>query len=224
MSRASERAYGQIRSMILSGALSPGTQIREEQLAESCGVSRTPVRDALRRLEAEQFIRRSDTQRSFVADWSLDDVEDAFQLRAMLEAHAATRAATRVSWDQLERLRSHNRAILKSISGDKPDVPTFLEHNRLFHAVILEAADSERLSSMLAQVIEQPVVLRTALQYDRENLQRSWNEHEELLSAFTHRDPDWASAVMTSHIRRAFHAYAEAHKHGADKTQDDIAA
>lgn len=224
MSRASERAYGQIRSMILSGDLPSGAQIREEQLAESCGVSRTPVRDALRRLEAEQFIRRSDTQRSFVADWSLDDIEEAFQLRAMLEAHTAGRAATRVSWDQLERLRSHNKAIHKSISGTVPDVPTFLEQNRLFHSVILEAADSERLSSMLAQVIEQPVVLRTALQYDRENLQRSWNEHEELLAAFAHRDADWASAVMTSHIRRAFHAYAEAHKHGADKTQDDMAA
>jgi DNA-binding GntR family transcriptional regulator len=224
MSRASERAYGQIRSMILSGELSPGTQIREEQLAESCGVSRTPVRDALRRLETEQFIRRSDTQRSFVADWSLDDVEEAFLLRAMLEAHTAERAATRISWDQLERLRSHNAGILKAISGEQTDVPTFLEHNRLFHAIILEAAGSERLSSMLAQVIEQPVVLRTALQYDRENLRRSWHEHEELLAAFTHRDADWAAAVMTGHIRRAFHAYAEAHKRGADHTDNHIAA
>jgi DNA-binding GntR family transcriptional regulator len=170
------------------------------------------------------FIRRSDTQRSFVADWSLDDVEDAFQLRAMLESHAARRAATRVSWDQLERLKSHNKAILKSISGHHPDVPTFLEHNRLFHMIILEAADSSRLSSMLAQVIEQPVVLRTALQYDCENLKRSWHEHEELLAAFAHRDAEWAAAVMTGHIRRAFHAYALAHKRGADSTHRNIAA
>jgi DNA-binding GntR family transcriptional regulator len=224
MSRASDRAYGQIRNMILSGVLPPGTQIREEQLAESCGVSRTPVRDALRRLETEQFIRRSDTQRSFVADWSLDDIEDAFQLRAMLEAHAAKRAATRVSKEQLERLRAHNKAIFVAISGGQTDVPVFLEHNRLFHAIILDAAGSERLSSMLVQIIEQPVVLRTALQYDRENLQRSWHEHEELLAAFAHRDGDWAAAVMTGHIRRAFHAYAEAHKHGADIDHQRAAA
>ncbi len=223
MSRASERAYGQIRNMILSGDLSPGTQIREEQLAESCGVSRTPVRDALRRLEVEQFIRRSGTQRSFVADWSLDDVEDAFQLRAMLEAYATKRAATRINLEQLEQLKSHNKAILKSISGDKTDVPDFLENNRQFHAIILDAADSDRLSNMLTQVVEQPVVLRTALQYDRENLRRSWHEHEELLAAFTHRDADWAAAVMTGHIRRAFHAYAEAHKHGADQKGNGVA-
>jgi DNA-binding GntR family transcriptional regulator len=62
------------------------------------------------------------------------------------------------------------------------------------------------------------------LQYDRENLRRSWHEHEELLAAFTHRDADWAAAVMTGHIRRAFHAYAEAHKRGADHTDNHIAA
>lgn len=224
MSKASERAYALIRSLILSGELSPGTQIREEALAERCGVSRTPVRDALRRLEADQFIRRSDTQRSFVADWSLDDVEDAFKLRAMLEAHAASRAATRISWDQLERLRGHNKAILRAMSGDTADVPGFLEHNRQFHMVIVEAAGSERLAAMLAQVTEQPVVLRTALHYDRDNLQRSWHEHEELLAAFAHRDADWAAAVMTGHIRRAFHAYAEAHQRGAGQTQDPMAA
>jgi YD repeat-containing protein len=224
MSKASERAYRQIRNMILSGELSPGTQIREEQLAESCGVSRTPVRDALRRLETEQFVRRSDTQRSFVADWSLDDVEEAFQLRAMIESHTAKRAATRVTWDQLERLRSHNGAILRSISGEATDVPAFLEHNRLFHAIILEAAASQRLATMLAQVTEQPVIRRTALQYDRQNLQRSWHEHEELLASFAQRDAEWAAAMMTSHIRRAFHAYAEAHKHGAEQPHNEQAA
>ncbi|MDP4927437.1 MAG: GntR family transcriptional regulator, partial [Sphingorhabdus sp.] len=58
MSRASDRAYNHIRSMILSGELQPGSQIREEALAELCGVSRTPVRDSLRRLETEMFVRR----------------------------------------------------------------------------------------------------------------------------------------------------------------------
>jgi DNA-binding GntR family transcriptional regulator len=224
MSRASDRAYSHIRSMILSGELQPGVQIREEALAELCGVSRTPVRDALRRLEAELFIRRNESQRSFVADWSLDDLEEAFQLRAMLESHAARRAAGRMSWDQIARLRMHNNAIKQAISAETPDVPKFLDHNRQFHMIILEAAASDRLTGMLAQVIEQPVVLRTALQYDLENLMRSHHEHDELLAAFDHRDGDWAAAVMTGHIRRAFHAYAEAHKKGADQPINDVAA
>lgn len=224
MSRASDRAYAQIRSMILQGILPPGSQIREEQLAETCGVSRTPVRDALRRLEADSFIRRNESQRSFVADWSMDDVEEAFLLRGMLEGHAARRAAKRVSWDQLERLKTHNRALGDAVSGATPDIQAFLEHNREFHAIILEAAASERLAGMLSRLVERPVVLRTAQQYDQENLRRSHHEHEELLAAFARQDGDWAEAVMAAHIRRAFHAYADARKQSGDNGESEIAA
>lgn len=224
MSRASDRAYSQIRNMILSGELQPGLQIREESLAELCGVSRTPVRDALRRLEAQLFIRRNESQRSFVADWSLDDLVEAFELRAMLEAYAAKRAAVRISWDQLARLRSHNDAIKQAIDAANPDISMFLTHNRHFHAIILEASGSERLSGMLAQVTEQPVVLRTAQQYDLENLQRSHHEHEEVAMAFDNRDGEWAAAVMTAHIRRAFHAYAQAHARDTEQSQTGEAA
>jgi DNA-binding GntR family transcriptional regulator len=211
MSRASERAYDQIRSMILQGDLPPGTQIREEQLAETCGVSRTPVRDALRRLEGQAFIRRSESQRSFVVDWSLDDIADAFELRTMLEGRAARRAAERSSESAMQRLRDCNRAILKAVSQVPANVLGFLEANREFHAIILEMAASRRLSSLLSSLVEQPIVWRTAHHYGRDALQRSHSEHEELLSAFARRDGDWAEAVMTAHLRRAFHAYADAH-------------
>jgi DNA-binding GntR family transcriptional regulator len=224
MSRASDRAYSQIRSMILSGELQPGSQIREESLAELCGVSRTPVRDALRRLEAQLFVRRNESQRSFVADWSLDDLGEAFELRAMLEAYAAKRAAIRISWDQLVRLRGHNESIKQAIDAASPDISKFLTHNRHFHAIILEASGSERLSGMLAQVTEQPVVLRTAQQYDLENLRRSHHEHEELAIAFDNRDGEWAAAVMTAHIRRAFHAYAQAHSSNTEQSRTGEAA
>ena len=212
MSRASDQAYAMIRNMILSGELVSGAQIREEQLAEHCGVSRTPVRDALRRLEAELFIRRNDTQRSFVADWSLDDVEEAFELRGMLEGHAARRAAGRIGWSQIERMKTHNRGLLHAVEVNVPDVPAFLEHNRHFHAIILDAAGSARLTSILSRIIEQPVIWRTAQNYDRDNLMRSHREHDELLAAFARADGAWAESIMAAHIRRAFHTYADAHR------------
>ncbi len=211
MSRASEQAYSQIRAMILSGALPPGDQIREEWLAEQCGVSRTPVREALRRLESELFIRRSERKRSFVADWSLDDIEDAFVLRELMEGLAARRAAQRISAQQLDRLSAENSAIEAAISTPQPDVSAFLEHNRNFHAIILEAANSPRLTNLLARLIEQPVVWRTAQSYDVADLQRSHRDHAELLAAFARGDGGWAETVMASHIRRAFHTYADAH-------------
>jgi len=212
MSKASDRAYSQIRAMILSGALAPGSQIREEQLAESCGVSRTPVRDALNRLESELLIRRSESQRSFVADWSIDDVEDAFILREMLEGLAARRAASRIGQNGLQKLRQLNVAIGRAVQTEQPDIRAFLEHNRDFHGIILEAAASPRLAAALGQLIEQPVVWRTAQNYDAENLLRSHREHDELLAAFARGDGSWAEAVMRAHIRRAFHTYADAHR------------
>ena len=212
MSRASDHAYSQIRGMILSGELAPGAQLSEEALALRCQVSRTPVRDALRRLEGDLFVQRSESQRTFVADWSLDDIADAFELRAMLESLAARRAAERIGAAQIERLRVHNRALHKAVFGPRSDVFAFLEHNREFHAIILEAAGSPRLSAMLSRLVEQPVVWRTAQNYGREDLLRSHGEHEELLAAFVRGDGDWAASVMNGHIRRAFHTYVDAHR------------
>lgn len=211
MSRAADHAYSEIRGMILSGELAPGSQLSEEALALRCQVSRTPVRDALRRLESDLFVRRSESLRTFVAEWSLDDIADGFELRALLESHAAHRAAERIERIEIERLKQLNRAILKAISGGRPNVVDFLESNREYHAVITRAAASPRLASVLARVVEQPVVWRTAQQYDRENLMRSHHEHDELLAAFERADGAWAASIMSGHIRRAYHAYADAH-------------
>ncbi|MDE2405714.1 MAG: GntR family transcriptional regulator [Sphingomonadales bacterium] len=212
MTRAADSAYNTIRGMILSGELSPGSQLGEEALAERCGVSRTPVRDALRRLEADLLIRRTGTQRSFVADWSLADVEDAFTLRAMLEAHAAMRAAERMDDAVLEQLKHCNDRIRRAIALPRPDTAEFVEANRALHMLILNQARSRRLAALLGTLIEQPVVWRTAQQYGSEQLQRSCSEHDELICAFERRDGAWAHAVMSAHIHRAFHAYADAHK------------
>jgi len=210
MSKASELAYRYIRGAILDGSLRPGVQLREEQLAEACGVSRTPVREALRRLEAENFIRRSGSQRTFVTDWSLDEIEEAFVLRGMLEGHAAARAALRIEPTAIDALIRTNSGIKVAAEAGPPDAAAFLVHNREFHAIILQAAGSARLTALLGGIVEQPVVLRTARRYDREQVLRSFAEHEEITLAFRRRDPDWARAVMAAHIRRAFHAYRDA--------------
>ena len=210
MSKASETAYRYVRGEILSGALEPGAPLREEALAAACGVSRTPVREALRRLEAERFVQRSGSQRSYVAQLSADDIAEGFALRAMLESHAAGRAAERITASQLERLATQNEAIGVTAAQAEVDIAAFILHNRAFHAIVVEAAGSERLGAMLATVVEQPIVLRTALHYDRAAVARSHAEHDELIGAFRRCDSEWAKAVMTGHIRRAFHAYADA--------------
>ncbi|HUD29151.1 MAG TPA: GntR family transcriptional regulator [Novosphingobium sp.] len=206
MSKASEQAYLELRSRILSGELAPGSQLKEEELAALCGVSRTPVRDAIRRLETELFVRRTDSQRSFVAEWTMEDIEEVFTLRGMLEGYAVRRAATRADKAQIARLRAINESLREVLDAPSLDVQAYLAANAEFHSLILEIAASDRLAALLGRLVMQPVVQQTAMAYDREQLARSYNEHTEITAALAQGDPDWAEALMIAHIRRALHA------------------
>lgn len=210
MSRTSDRAYDAIRAHVLSGATAPGEQLTEEQLAEIAGVSRTPVRDAIRRLEGELLLVRSESKRIFVADWSRDDIDEMFTLREMLEGHAAERAATRITPGQLAAMEEVNTHLHAAVAGDAPDIAAFLDANRAFHEIITGASHSPRLAQVLALLVEAPVVLRTARSYSIEDLRQSARDHDELIAAFQARDAGWARAVMASHLRRAFHTFADA--------------
>lgn len=205
MSSAANKAYFGIRSLILDGTLLPGMPLKEEDLAERIGVSRTPIRDALRRLEAEFFVSRSDSQRSFVADQSVEDIDEIFTLRAMLEGHAAARAAIHGGAELASRLDA-----IVDAAGSTGDVDAFLDHNADFHAEIVEGAGSDRLATMLSRLVSQPIVHRTARHYTPDQFERSIAEHRELVHAIAKGDAEWARSVMTSHIRRAFHVFEEA--------------
>ncbi len=209
-SRAADIAYAEIRGLILSGEAPPGTRLKEEELASRCGVSRTPVRDALRRLEGELFVVRNGASRMFVADWQAEDLDELFALRGMIEAHAAARAALRIGPEALAELEAVNARLGEAVAGPTPDIATFLEANRRFHDLVIAAAESPRLPAVLALLVEQPIVRRTAQHYGREALERSAAEHAELVRALAARDPEWARGVMTGHIRRAYHAFVEA--------------
>ena len=210
MSRASDTAYDKIRGHLLSGKVTPGEQLTEEKLAEITGVSRTPVREAVRRLESEMLLVRSESKRIFVADWSRADIDEMFTLRQMLEGHAAERAAHRLSGEEIDRLETVNQDLHEAVELDEPDVARFLDANRIFHEIITDAAQSPRLKQVLAMLVETPIVLRTARNYSVDDLQQSARDHDELIAAFRAGDADWARAVMGSHLRRAFHTFADA--------------
>ncbi|MEP3226240.1 MAG: GntR family transcriptional regulator [Parasphingorhabdus sp.] len=209
MMPASETAYQKIRAFILQGDAVPGMQLTEEKLAEISGVSRTPVRDAVRRLENEMLVIRSASKRLSVADWSAGEVDEMFTLRAMLEAHAAARAAQRIDSKALGALRAQNDKLKIAIGKSPPDIAAFLQANRQFHELILKCAQSPRLSKIMPALVEQPVVRRTAHQYSQTQLNQSAVDHDELIAAFAAKDVAWARSVMTSHIRRAFHSFSE---------------
>lgn len=212
MSKASQEAYRKIRAGVLSGYFPPGQFVPEDEFAQFCGLSRTPVREAIAELVAEMLLQRSETNRVFVPVWSDEDEEEMFILRAMLESRCAQRAARLITDEQIAALISHcdfiDAAIQRVGQPDGgPDVSAFVEGNRRFHAVILAAAHSERLAQLLRFVVSQVVVHRTAEQYTRADMEQSQRDHRDLVSAFTARDEEWASSITNTHIRRAANAY-----------------
>ena len=210
VSSAATTAYDDVRARIVSGALPPGATVREEELAQRCGVSRTPVREALRRLESEFLLQRVGARR-VVAGGPADDVEELFSLRVLLEGEAAARAALHANGVQLDALQTAHAAIEAAIDRPgTPDIERFVAANRALHAGIVAAAGSARLPAILARLVEQPVVQRTARLYDRAQLVRSNADHGELIAAIARHDPEWARNVMAAHIRRAYHAYVDA--------------
>lgn len=206
MKKASDLAYRILREKILSGELPPGHQLKEEELAVICNVSRTPVREAIRQLETELFVRRSDSQRSYVAEWTDDDVAEVFALRGMLEAYAAQRAAERIGPEAIAELKQVNEEMRAVVTAEDLDVEAFLTLNERFHSLILHASASERLAGLLGRLVLQPVVHLTALAYEREQVNRSLAEHMEITEALERGDTTWAEALMTAHIRRAYNA------------------
>ncbi|NNM00508.1 MAG: GntR family transcriptional regulator [Gammaproteobacteria bacterium] len=210
MSKASDQAYEAIRADIIAGRVEPGAHLPEEHIAQVTGVSRTPVREALRRLNAEHLVTFVPNRGAYVANWSADAVDDIFQLRAVLEGYAAARAAERISDELIERLVECATTIdTATATGGRPDIEAILAANHEFHRVIITATGSERLDRLLASLVELPMILRTLERYSVKDLERSNRHHWELISAFRAHDAQWARSVMTAHLHAAHRIYAD---------------
>ena len=208
MARAVDKAYDVIRNAVLQGEFGVGFRLKENELAESIGVSRTPVREALRRLNAEGLIEFESNHRATVTRWSDESVEDLFRLRAMLEGFATALAAERISKEQIEVLASLAERMEQTLDGKKRiNFDRISQLNSEFHKIILDAAKSKRLQALMAGLIEMTVILRTYQRYTAEELARSFSHHRELIAAFSAREPEWARAVMTAHILAAKSCY-----------------
>ena len=203
---AADRAYATIRASILGGTFPPGARLKETELVESCGVSRTPVREALRRLAAEDFVVIQRNQGAQVKAWSPDDLDDLFSLRALLEGYAAERAAQRIAPDEIGRISdaiAEMDEVLVAEARQPDKVAEFLRLNRVVHETVWEASGSARLVSMLGHLVEQALMAHTAQRFSLERIAQSHHHHQELLRALEAHDGPWAESIMRSHIHAA---------------------
>lgn len=208
MSKAADLAYIRIRQRIIAGEYPAGAHLKEEQVAEETGVSRTPVREALRRLNTEHLVKFVPNRGAYVTSWSTEDIEEIFTLRALLEGHAAARAATRITKTEITELAMCVEEIDRQLPGQiERERLAILGANHRFHSIVLGAAHSERLTKAMSWLVEIPLILRTFERYAPKDLERSNTHHRELIDAFSCKDPRWARSVMDTHLRSAFRLY-----------------
>lgn len=210
MSKSTDKAYETIRRAVLNGEFVPGDRMKEERLVELCGVSRTPVRDAIKQLAAENYLVMKANHGAHVAKWSAQEIEDIFKLRALCECMAARRASENITSEQIEILREQYKVTNDMLqSGEELDIDLFLDANKVFHSTILEATQSEVLKQAVFKLVSPPIVYRTALNFSRQDIEQSNEHHRELIEALEEGNGDWCETVMKSHILAALRRFKE---------------
>ena len=201
---AVDKAEASLRSRILSGELAPGDRLGEVELAEVMGMSRTPVREALRRLSSQGLVDVEQHKGARVTDWSDRELEQVFVLRAQLEGLACAGAARQATDDEIEELAGIAEELGRhALPVETQDLAKVTELNSAFHAGLLRIAGSSTLATALSGLVHRTVLSRTQHSFDEAAMRRSVSHHLEIVAALRARDADWAQSVMHSHLYSA---------------------
>ena len=202
-----EEVYRNLRERILQGILPPGTRLVEASLAHQLGTSRTPVREALHRLEQEGLVRPAGRRGVVVVGLDLADIQEIMGLREVLESHAAGLAAVRITERELGILERALRHAERAIQEGDPHA--LLQWNTRFHDGIVAASGSRRLRDLINRLSEIILTYRKLTQVPGLP-DRSHQEHVAILEALRRRDREVAETLMRAHIRGKTRALLEA--------------
>ncbi|MDQ7092782.1 GntR family transcriptional regulator [Desulfosporosinus sp. PR] len=192
-----EIVFESMREAILSGVLEPGERLMEIQLAEEMGVSRTPVREAIRKLELENFVVMIPRKGAYVAGVSLKDVADVFEIRSALEGLAAGLAAERVTDEELEQME---QALFYRANEGEMDLEQIVKSDTDFHALVYKASRNDRLIQILANLREQIQRFRsTSLAVPGRN-KDAIEEHRMIVEALRNHNSEEAQSLAMAHI------------------------
>ena len=193
-----EKVLERLREMVLRGELRPGERLREEDLATLFGVSRGPVREAIRALEVSGLAVRVQRRGSFVSPFGPHDLEEVFSLRGVLEELAVRRAMTKHPLDVVSELERCIRGMREAdASGDRD---ALLEYDLAFHSAFYAAADHGRLLATWRSLIDP---IRVLVSVTSQALSRTVPDHELILAA-ARRGPDECVAAVRAHLAAAY--------------------
>ena len=197
-----KKAYEHLKTAILSGRLSPKERLTEEHLAETLGVSRTPVREALYKLEAEGLIRPLKTRGFIVSGDSKEEVSELFELRAILEGYALGIISERITEESLQHLNTFIDKAQAALEANR--MGDVFKWNTCFHDYLHElVSDSIRLYRLIVDMRKQVLRHRKVTLQSIEGAQRTLDGHRKILLALRLKDPELCERTMREHIKLA---------------------
>jgi DNA-binding GntR family transcriptional regulator len=198
---SSERVYQALKHRILAGMLEPGSRLVELQLATEFAVSRTPVREALKRLTAEGLITVDPVRGIVVSDVDARELEEIFVVREVLDGLAARLAAGRVSSTDLTKLHLLMDMMRDAVRSGQWE--GMVQANIKFHDVLHQAAGNERLRHLTRNLLDFVRRFSNEAFASQERSAEVLAEHEEIIKAMEARDPDLAEKVARRHVESA---------------------
>ena len=193
-----EKIYQSLRADIISHRLRPGQAIREDELADRLGVSRTPVREMLRRLEQEDLVRVVPNRGVFVSELTDKDIDEVLEIRLALETAAARSAATKLTAEQMKELKDIRKQLDTAVKL-KDSVLSFEADTRL-HGLILQAAGNKRSHRIINNLMGQIHRIRFISGHKPGRIDTTVKEHKEIIQALLNGDPDAAEETMRKHL------------------------
>jgi DNA-binding GntR family transcriptional regulator len=191
-----EKILEAIRDAIISGELKPGEKVAEPELAERFGISRTPIREAFRQLESEGYLTVIPRKGAVVASFSQRDVEEFYAIKSILEGYAARRACAKLTTREIDKLQSINDKL--HLLAEEGDVKHFFKVHNNFHELFVRAADNEKLTEMIINLVERFQLLRIASLSIPGRMEFSVKEHQKIIEAFRNENADLAEALVRS--------------------------
>lgn len=203
-STASDEAYRAVRRKIMTGELKPGERLYENSLADLLGISRTPVREAFRRLDSDGLITIIRNGGAWVANPSRDEILDAFEVREVLEGMAARKGAGRVKPSLLRRLEEELQREMRAVL--ERDLEAYIDANWGFHRMVAESSGSrtlrECLERPLAKTFAFAVFNRDLFDLKVQEGPTSPGDHGDIIAALSAGDPNEAERIMRIHVRQ----------------------
>ncbi len=194
----SQKVYRALKTEIIKGSLKPGTKLSEGKIAEQMGVSRTPVREALRKLAAEGFVKISPNQGVVVSNASVEDVQEVLQIRGVLEGLAARLATKTINEEEIKELEKYQKRMEHYINKD--NVLAFSEMDAEFHELILNICGNNRLIQIRENLSDQAHRYRIRSLSVPGRLKYSFKEHQEIVEALKRKNSKQADRLSQKHI------------------------